>query len=86
MIRSAIVGLTGALIAREIERGFIPAPLSAPILIAASRLPTPMLCAAAVAYGFYRLQSDKRMDSWVARHGVRLAAGPAAARPEMRSR
>jgi len=55
MIKASLVSLAGALIGREIERGDIPPQLSAPLLLVASKLPAPLLVAAAVGYGIYRL-------------------------------
>lgn len=55
MIRAAFSSLAGAWIASSVERGDIPERLSVPLTLLATRLPTPVILAAAVGYGFYRL-------------------------------
>lgn len=60
MIKATLVGLAGLLVGREVDRGGIPATLSAPLLLVVSRLPVPALLAAAVGYGLYRHNIEKR--------------------------
>lgn len=59
MLRPSLISLAGALIGREVDRGHIPTALSAPLLVAVARLPAPILIAAAVGYGPYRVNADK---------------------------
>lgn len=60
MIRAAFSSLAGAWIARGVERGDIPERLSVPLTVLATRLPAPLILAAAVGYGFYRLNAEAR--------------------------
>lgn len=60
MIGTAISGLAGAWIARQVEDGAIPEKLAAPLTLIAARLPTPVLIAGAIGYGLYRLTLEER--------------------------
>lgn len=60
MIRAVFSSLAGAWIARNVERGELPERFAIPLTLLATRLPTPVLLAGAIGYGFYRLNLEAR--------------------------
>lgn len=60
MIRAAFSSLAGAWIAQSVERGDIAERLAVPLTLLATRLPTAVILAGAVGYGFYRLNREAR--------------------------
>jgi len=80
MIRAAFSGLAGAWIARNVERGDIPEKFAIPLTLLATRIPTPLLLAGAIGYGFYRWNQDVRASA------AKDVTPPAPARPSDRNR
>lgn len=60
MIRGVLSGVAGAWIARNVERGDIPEKFAVPLAFLAARIPTPILLAGAIGYGFYRWKQEIR--------------------------
>lgn len=60
MIRAAMFSLAGAWIAGKVDRGEIPERLAVPLTMLATRLPTPLILAGAIGYGWYRISQEAR--------------------------
>ncbi|CAH1690441.1 conserved hypothetical protein [Hyphomicrobiales bacterium] len=60
MIRAAFFSLAGAWIAGKVDRGEIPERLAVPLTMLATRLPTPLILAGALGYGWYRMSQEAR--------------------------
>lgn len=60
MIRAAMFSLAGAWIAEKVDRGEIPERLAVPLTMLATRLPTPLILAGAIGYGWYRMSQEAR--------------------------
>ena len=60
MIRAAMFSLAGAWIAGKVDRGEIPERLAVPLTMLATRLPTPLILAGAIGYGWYRMSQEAR--------------------------
>lgn len=58
MIRAAMFNLAGAWIAGKVDRGEIPKQLTIPLTMLAARLPTPLILAGALGYGWYRMRRE----------------------------
>ena len=81
MIRAAMFSLAGAWIAGKVDRGEIPERLAVPLTMLATRLPTPLIIAGAIGYGWSRMSQEARAT---APRDVtsKRRAGPAARKAE----
>jgi len=84
MIPAAMFSLAGAWIAGKVDRGEIPERLAVPLTMLATRLPTPLILAGAIGYGWYRMSQAARTTA--ARDVTpKRRAEPAARRPKSSS-